>query len=476
VDKFIAFSGREADPISLAYQRTLTYQHRKRIFKVSSPTNREGAIWKSYEASGDRRHFEVPCPFCGTFQRLVFTQVKWPKLDIPDKVRLADEIQVNKLAWYECSKCKARIEDSRKPAMLLKGLWVSEGQSVTLEGKLIGERPRSKRVGFHISCLYSPWPSFADAVAEFIRCEHDPAKTMNFRNSWLAEPFELQVAKTAPSFIREKSFNAPPPGIVPAWARALVASADTQGTTARDGWFPYVVRAWGYEFRSQLIEHGIANSFEELRQRCLNKVFPLENGQNLVQNAQNASVSGGAGATGGQIGPNGIAPQVLFIDSGGPRWSEVYQFAQSDRLRIRPTKGSSTTLATLLGKSHQKNHDIVLFNIDTEKAKDLLYRLIHDPDLGKWAVNSGIDEDYISQMASEHKVLERKTGKELWVKVTSGSANHMWDTEVLQCAAAFDLGAGNPEPRPIQVANDPKPEKQKFDWVHSRPPIRPRPR
>jgi hypothetical protein len=34
-----------------------------------------------------------------------------------------------------------------------------------------------------------------------------------------------------------------------------------------------------------------------------------------------------------------VTPQMLLVDSGGPRWSEVYQFAQSDP-RIHPAKGA----------------------------------------------------------------------------------------------------------------------------------------
>jgi hypothetical protein len=42
-------------------------------------------------------------------------------------------------------------------------------------------------------------------AAEFIRADGDIAAAMNFRNSRLAEPFEVQVSKREPSKIREKA-------------------------------------------------------------------------------------------------------------------------------------------------------------------------------------------------------------------------------------------------------------------------------
>ncbi len=104
---------------------------------------------------------------------------------------MGHSIEQGRLAWYECSntQCGGRITDAHKPKMLERGVWVSDGQTVSPDGKVMGRRPGSKRVGFHLSSLYSPWRTFSDMAAEFIRAEGDVAATMNFRNSRLAEPF-----------------------------------------------------------------------------------------------------------------------------------------------------------------------------------------------------------------------------------------------------------------------------------------------
>lgn len=427
VDKYPPFAGREADPISLGKERTGTYGHRKRHYITSTPTTREGAIQKAWDGCGDKRTFLVPCPHCGTYQRLVWPQVKWPKLAITDKVKLADEVETSRLAWYECSNpdCKGRIEESHKPRMLERGVWVSEGQTVDNAGTVHGDRPASKRVGFHLSSIYSPWRKFWEMAAEFIRADGDIAAAMNFRNSRLAEPFETLIAKTESSKIREKSVG--PAKVVPSWARLLIATADTQ-----QDHFYYVVRAWGYEYRSQLVDYGICSTFEELKAYTIDASYKTE-----------------AGVT--------VHPQLLLIDSGGgrnadtgvTRTNEVYQFALSDPMRIKPVKGSSGRLQFPVDKSLQKAHGVVLWNVDTEQCKDHLSRLIHDGDSTKWLAHAEANDAYCTQMASEHKVVNPQTKKQEWKPKTSGAQNHFWDCETYQCAAAWDCRAGAPEPAEV---------------------------
>ena len=80
----------------------------------------------------------------------------------------------------------------------------------------------------------------------------------------------------------------------------------------------------------------------------------------------------------------------------------------------------------------------MLWEIDTTQTKDLLHRLIHDPEQTKWLPHSAVNDDYCRQMASEHKILDPKTGREEWVELVKKS-NHYWDCEHQQCAAAWQL-------------------------------------
>lgn len=418
VDKWPPFAGREADPISLARERTATYLHRRRLIWTSTPTIREGPIWQAWEHCSDRRYFFVPCPHCGAYQRLVWDAVKWPKIAIEDPVNRADEIERSGLAWYECRECRGRIEESHKPKMMERGEWRNEGPPP----------PSRKRVGFHLSSLYSPWRTFAAMAGEFIRAKDDPARTMNFRNSRLAEPFENVVSTTQSDAIRQKLATAAMPGQLPEWADAIFATADTQ-----KDWFKVHIRAWGSGFRSVLLAEAVASSFDELYRITFESTW--------------------------RHPKHGLCrPTVLLIDSGGTRTelgvsrtSEVYEFSSRDPGRIFATKGSSNPMRRPFTTT-QLDSGVILTLIDTNYYKDMLHRLIHDPDPQRWQVHGGVSEQYISEMGNEHKVLDRTSSRMAWVKKTGGAKVEAWDCEVLQCCAAemANLGAVNITPSAVR--------------------------
>lgn len=434
-DEYPASSGGGGDPISKAMKRVTTYaaKGRARVVIGGTPTTRQGNVWKAWASCGEQRHYWVPCPHCGKFQRLYWKQVRYEQArDGEGRTAHAARMLESGAAWYECEHCRETVLEANKPAMLVRGVWAGSDQAVTADGRVVGAVRRPRRVGFCLPATYSPWVSFARLASEWIEAQDDPQSLMDFINQRLAEPFEQQRAKTEPGVFENKRRGAPPARVVPGWARLLIATADTQGVDEQTGYFYYTIRAWAPGYRSQLVDHGVCQSKEELRRTCLDRPLPI-----------------GGGAV-------RAVPQILLVDSGGPRWSEVYQFAVSDPGRIKPTKGLNRAARWVVEQKPQKSHGIVLWEIDTEQAKDLLHRLIHDPDRGKWAINDAASDDYCRQMCAEHKIIDPRTGREAWVELVK-NANHYWDCEALQCAAAWALGAMAPDPEPTR-APDPEPE------------------
>lgn len=470
VDKYPPFSGREADPISLGYMRTMTYEDRRLIITISTPTTRVGLIHKTFEECEIQLEFYVPCPACGEYQVLTFDQVKWPKGEGSTKRRAAD-IEGKGLARYECRHCGEMIEDSAKPEICARGVWATAEQHVYPDGSIMGALPDGKRVGFHLNCLPVLWVSWSEVAAEFLRSQDDVAKLMNFRNSYLGEVFEDKLARTEASIFESKLENAPPAGGVPAWAGALVAGADTQ----KDH-FWYVVRAFGHVVaadgslikRSQLVAHGRAENFRELRRICLDSQYPVE----------------------GNLGV--MVPEVLAIDSGGGvrtetggnRTHEVYEFALTDPARIWAIKGhggakppmapirvSNITYEPARGNPIR----LELRILDTVAFKDELAADIpKPPDASGWfGINDQIGPDYIRQMTSEQKVQIRDGGKlpvERWVPITGGAANHLWDAEGYCRAAAWQKGVFNWPTRAEQAASaqeadDPRAADDEDQWL-----------
>jgi phage terminase large subunit GpA-like protein len=427
-DEYPPFSSTGGDPLSKAEKRLTTYRAtgRSTLLLGGTPTTKKGNVWKRWELCAARYHFWVPCPHCGGFQTMVWGTgkggpgVKWPAMAHVDRSKRAEAIKFGSLAFYQCEYCPTPIHDHHKPAMLKAGLWATEDQAVTRDGRIVGPEPEARRLGFKVSSLYSPFITFGELAAEWLESQGDPNKLADFVNQDLAEPWEEQRAKTDPSVIAERAAGAPKPMVVPAWARWLIATADTQGDDEQRGHFWYTIRAWACEYRSQLVDFGVCHSKGELIERCFERAIPVDGGGTPV------------------------VASKLFIDSGGKRWLEVYEMAQADD-RIIPTKGASKPMLSMVAEKPQKGHNVTLWLIDTQQAKDHLHRLIHDPDRTRWMVHREVNADYCSQMASEVKTFDPKENRELWVTVNK--QNHLWDCEALQAAAAFRLGFGQPEPQ-----------------------------
>lgn len=163
IDKFPPQAAKEADPVSLAIQRTKTFWNRK-ILLVSTPTTPDGQIHR-HAMRGDMRRYHVACPKCGAWQALIWAQVKW-------------EEGKPQTAHYECAECSAPWTALELRAVVNVGQW--RGTQTAAEDGV---------ASFHLSSLYAPWVSLADLAAKFIRTKASPIELRDFLNSDLAEPY-----------------------------------------------------------------------------------------------------------------------------------------------------------------------------------------------------------------------------------------------------------------------------------------------
>lgn len=436
VDKYPPFSGREADPVSLAEARQRTYGHRRKMVQISTPTTKAGLIYQAFEstAPAGRLTFHLPCPHCGRYQPLRWSRVRWgtggtataggpvPE-DEASRITYAAEIEGHRVpVWYACEGCEASLTLADRHEMLLKGHWVNALGQVYHKG--FGQ----PRVAFHISSLYSPWVDWAQIVGKYIRSRSSHALMMDFMNAWLGEPFEEELNKVEASLFEEKANKGHPRGLVPSWARYVIASADVGG---RDAW--YVVRAWGPNYRSRLLDWGHVHSLEELTARTLQMTYEVEG--NLRRSAH---------------------VDLLVIDSGGTydvldenasRTDTVYKYSLKDPRRIAVLKGTikgdrpvTPKRITYRPPNGESPYDVILNLVNVHYYKDVLAErlraTLNAEDL--WQACQGIDDTYCLHMTAEHRVLERegRKAKMMWRPIAKGMPNHLWDCEVYQCAAA----------------------------------------
>lgn len=430
VDKFPGASKKEADPVSLARERTKTFFNRK-IFLASTPTLKTGHIWKAKEQAEAEKHYFVPCPHCGKYIELKFAQIKWPsKEDVPESADRAE------MAVYVCQECGAVITDQDKGKMLQAGRWQAVHQR--------SQHPKS--VAFWMNTLYSPFTRFSDIAREFMRSKDDPELFHNFVNSWLAEPWEDTKLKTNADLVMERQTDLEA-YTLPTWTKLITGGVDVQ-----ENCLYWTIRAWGDYMTSQNIAHGQALSMTEV-ERVMNTEFSAPDGKKALVS-------------------------LALIDS-GDQTDEVYEFCAMNSDWVLPCKGTSTMLShyrlSTVNKAGSSANGMTLVLVDGGKYKDMIAARMRKPNgSGSWMVHKDVDLDYAEQVTAEHKITERSGGKEVqrWVVKTSHADNHYLDCEVYAAAAADMMGVRSlylqsedkelPKPKPVKKPDPPAPEEQ---WI-----------
>ncbi len=409
VDKYPGASKKEADPISLARERTKTFHNRK-IFITSTPTLKTGHIWQAMEQADIVKHFFVPCPHCGKY-----IELKWAQITFPNEpgMSYADRAE---FANYVCQECGCIITDRDKPQMLRYGEW-----------RTVQERTKyARKVAFWINTIYSPFTRFSEIVKEFLNSKDDPEAFQNFTNSWLAEPWEDTKLKTNADLVLERQTDLPE-FTVPKWAKLLTAGVDVQ-----ENCIYWTIRAWGNYLTSQNIAHGQAFSFGEM-ERVMNLQYTQEDGTPMVV-------------------------QLALIDS-GDNTDLVYDFCASNSDWALPSKGASHPQTShfklsKVNKTDSRAYGMNLVLVDTGKYKDMIAgRMKKENGTGSWMVYKGCDREYAEQVTAEHKINVR-SGKRVtqeWTLKSSHGDNHYLDTEVYAMCAADILGARNMHLDEIEV-------------------------
>lgn len=400
-DKYPAYSGREADPISLVQERLRTFWNSKFVV-TSTPTTREGYIYREYMRS-DQRQYHVPCPHCNHSQTLEFPQVKWPEDQRDPAI-----IRQGRLAWYECIECGEQITDLDKPDMLRQGEWIAGVESAET----------ASHRGYRLHCLYSPWLTFSEVAAKFLESKDDAASLLNFVNSWLGWIWEEQSEQIEADELegRIQSYGR---GIVPRGGIVLTAGVDVQ----KDHLF-YSVHAHGLREESWLVECGRLDAgLEQLAPVLVNRVFEGEGQNHRIR--------------------------LVCIDA-GYRTDEVYRFARHHAEIVRPVKGQQsingvpirTSKIDRTASGDPVKRSIRLWHLDTGHFKDKLARMLtaQDGEHGAFHTHADTPAEYLRHLASEHKILQRNrnTGntKSIWTGKPGGGPNHWLDSTVYAFAAA----------------------------------------
>ena len=426
-DKY-AGNAKEAEPEDLAEHRTNTYKHRRKILAISTPTTKTGTIYRMFRQSRDKRHWHCACPGCGELVRWEWSHFRWDRqaevdpTDEDQAIELIDQLDVgDATAWIVCPSCETKVTETQRLPAVNAGCYQSEGYPP-------GERPRSKRVAYHVPAWISPWVTFSDVVAAYLRSRYSE-DARDFHNGFLALPSE-EVSGTVNGDVFTDRMEATPHE-VPAWCTALVAGADTQARAGKPYWV-WTVRAFGKANKSQLVAFGVAHTWAALIESTVDAEFAVS-------------------------GRHPIGADLIMVDTGGGVETEdgntthiVYEGARADPARVVPVKGAShkqdriiraSDVAYVAPGNARKAH-VHLHTLDTERLKDVLVSLIRSVDPVLWFENALVTPDYVAQMTSEEKTRVRVGRK--WVRKwfrTSKARNDLWDATVYALAGAIMMRA-----------------------------------
>lgn len=222
VDSWPASAGVEGNPSMLAERATLSYQGRRKLFFLSTPTIEGASRIVDEWADTDQSFYEVPCPRCGDRSPIAWSSatrfvrgarkfVRWN-----DKAKSESEWDVH----LHCQACGGRIENWEREAMNAAGVWTPTHPE------------RSSRArGFHISRLYAPvgMGTLHDLVRAWKKSRREgESSQIAFFNRDLGEPWYLKGER--PEWkriydVRERY----KPGTVPRGGLILIGAADVQG-------------------------------------------------------------------------------------------------------------------------------------------------------------------------------------------------------------------------------------------------------
>jgi phage terminase large subunit GpA-like protein len=203
-------AGDEGDPFELADARNRTFWNRMHV-AGSSPGDLESCrITALYESTDMRRYF-VPCKDCGERFTLDWRNEAGEYLLQCEKDDAGEWLP--ETAFFACPHCGSAHMDSDKQGLLRGGVWVAQRPEIT------------KRRGYRIDGLMSPWLSWPDILRKFQAAKQSIATLRVFINTVIGLPFAPPTERLSAEGLMAR---AEPMPTFPAWVGAFTVGCDLQ--------------------------------------------------------------------------------------------------------------------------------------------------------------------------------------------------------------------------------------------------------
>jgi phage terminase large subunit GpA-like protein len=413
VDGYPASADEDGDPVTLATDRTSTFQRRK-IFKLSTPTLKETSRIGPAFREGDQRYYNVKCDACGKLQPITWDKIKWE----PGKPETAA---------FECDGfdeetgevCGHRHPEHRK------GFLLSEANGARWVPTAEPTRPNVR--SYHLSALYSPWYTWAECAQRFLDVKDDPAKLQPFINNVLGQEWEdLGGDKVDPDSLlaKREAYEVDP---LPEKVALLTCGVDVQPDRLE-----LEIVGWGRDEESWSIAyHTLAGDPSELE--VWDQLDDL-----LSERFAHPAKS------------EGLRVSATCIDTGGANTQDAYRFIRPrEGRRIWGIKGYAGKRPVWPKRPTRNNKGkINLYAIGVDAAKEVITARLTKTGpgvsgAGACHFNMDRDKEYFEQMTAERKVTRYVKGFKIieWHKPEK-DRNEAFDCRVYAYSALQGLIIG----------------------------------
>lgn len=402
IDTWPEDNGAEAPSIEIAEACTLSYAHKKKICRISTPTVESGAVW-TYYLRGSQHKYHVPCPHCQTAFELKFEQLNFHREFCRSEEGIWDLDKLIEMVTLKCPHCVSDISQMEQARMVERGTWIQTNMRA----------PRN-HISWHISALYSPTITWGEVAKAFIQKHETPGGLHDFYNHYLGLPFVRKSTSVTISDVELVQANSPeylaynmrnPNWVAPAEFTLILQAVDVQ-----QGGFWFGQRGVCLDESSYLIDYGPASSWEDLM-LLAERQYTMPSGKKL-----------------------GVYKSL--IDSGwmARRIAGVYEFCMKSGGKFMPCQGRSVNHGMFQPiretQFEHKGRMIDAVQIRDDMFKEELYlRRIKERSGPGWFLPVNLSETYKKQLTDE-KLLPKKTerGTEIMEWRDFGN-NHMGDVE-----------------------------------------------
>jgi phage terminase large subunit GpA-like protein len=403
-------------------------------WEVASDEDVSSPIWRWWQ-NGSKHEWAAPCPHCKEY----FI----PHMDL---IVYADQLtarQISETAYLACPNNGCEIYNDDKEWMNERGVFIAPCQTVkpvTARSKTVNIEGEKVAFGsyldegepdmsFWVSGVMSPWRPFGAAAKTLFEAKKsgDPKKEQGVINTEFGQVYKHRGQAVDWHIVQELKQGYEKRS-VPEGVKVLTFGVDTHKERLN-----YVIRGWGVNYESWLIDcgelFGQTKFLDSLPWRQLADI--------LMTTFDDMPVAFGLIDAGYKPNDDEPAPS-----------STVYQFCYKHK-RIEPAKGHDTRT-----RSHSPSQIDVTYNgkvvsgglrlwhLDSDFFKSFIYSRLEWPEdqPGGFHLPVDVEDEYCKQVVAEQRIV-LPSGKPKWKKIRRD--NHYLDCEMQAAAAAFILRLHN---------------------------------